>query len=76
MKLKENVLNVIKEVSKVNGNRFASLTYTAKGSGEIARHTILIGFSYHNAVEESAKQLQAMQFDDGTIEREAQLALL
>ena len=44
---------MVAEVAKLNGNRFASLTYTAKGTGEVARHTVQLGFSYHNSVENS-----------------------
>jgi hypothetical protein len=64
MNLNENVLAVIKQVAANKGSRFASLVYTAKGSGEKGRHTILIGFDYHNAVVESLHQLKQMTFND------------
>lgn len=51
------------EVAKINGNRFASLTYTAKGTGEVARHTVQLGFSYHNAVEKSLAMLDTLTAD-------------
>jgi hypothetical protein len=53
LSMKTNIQNLVAEVAKLNGNRFASLTYAAKGTGEIARHTIQLGFSYHNSIENS-----------------------
>jgi len=40
-----------------HGCRFASFVYTAKGTGEKARHTILLGVSYENAVRKSLREL-------------------
>lgn len=76
MKLNENVLAVIKAVAANKGNRFASLTYTAKESGEVARHQILIGFSYHNSVERSLEELKQKTFEVGSIEAQAQAELI
>ena len=76
IKLNENVLNVIRAVAANKGNKFASLVYRAKSSGELARHTILIGFSYHNSVVESLKQVKQMVFDAGSIEAQAQAELI
>lgn len=42
----------------IQGCRFASLTYTAKESGEVARHTVLLGFSYRKALENSLLELE------------------
>lgn len=60
--MKTNIQNLVAEVAKLNGNRFASLTYTAKATGETARHTIQLGFSYHNAVEKSLAELDNITF--------------
>ena len=38
--------------------QFASLTYTAKESGEIARHTLILGASYCTMVERSKLALE------------------
>ena len=76
MKLSEKVLDVIRAVAANKGSRFASLVYTSKESGEKARHTILIGFSYHNAVVESLNQLREMKFPVGSIDEQAQKALI
>ena len=76
IQLSEKVLAVIRQVAANKGNRFASLVYRAKESGELARHTILIGFSYHNSVVESLAQVRAMKFDAGSIEAQAQADLI
>lgn len=60
IKLNENILAVIRQVAANKGNRFASLVYRSKESGELARHVILIGFSYHNAVQKSRDELANM----------------
>ncbi len=41
------------------GARFASLTYTAKGTGEKARHTVQLGVSLENAYQADIATLQA-----------------
>jgi hypothetical protein len=49
---------------EIKGNRFVSLTYLSKSSGELARHVINVGFSYHTAVEKSVTELE-IQFGEG-----------
>lgn len=51
-------------VQALNGNtqcRFASLVYRSKESGELARHVVLLGFSYRNCVETSLAELQRVR---------------
>lgn len=55
---------LVEQVAQLAGNRFASLVYTSKETGEVARHTILIGFSYHNAVVKSLAELATLRFED------------
>jgi hypothetical protein len=43
------------------GARFASLTYTAKGTGEKARHTVALGVSVENAYKRDLAILRAMR---------------
>lgn len=48
------------------GCRFISLTYKAKETGEVARHTLLVGFSYIEMVKDSIEQLTAwMEYMSG-----------
>lgn len=75
LKLSENVLAVIRKMATLKGNRFASLVYRAE-SGELARHTILIGFSYHNAVVKSLGDLKEMKFAANSLEAQAQAELI
>ena len=72
--MKTNIQNLVAEVAKLNGNRFASLTYTAKGSGEKARHTVQLGFSYHNAVENSLALCDTLTAEACGIESETLFA--
>jgi len=51
-------IEFIAALGGIEGCRFASLTYTAKESGETARHTVLLGFSYRKAVEKSLLELE------------------
>jgi hypothetical protein len=49
-----------------DGCRFMSLTYKAKETGEVARHTLLVGFSYIEMVKDSVEQLTAwMEYMSG-----------
>ena len=43
------------------GARFASLTYTAKGTGEKARHTVALGVSVERAYKRDVAILEAMR---------------
>lgn len=38
--------------------KFASFLYTSKSTGETARHTLILGASYHSLVERSKLQLE------------------
>lgn len=52
------IVNLSNSISKMtDGCRFVCFTYRAKTSGELARHTILVGFSYHNLVVKSVEEL-------------------
>lgn len=48
---KHPIAELIKEIESLAtcGARFVSLEYTAKGTGEVARHTIALGVSISNA---------------------------
>lgn len=51
---------------KTKGCRFISLTYQAKSTGEVARHTLLVGFSYNELVKRSVEELtQWMEYMSG-----------
>jgi len=52
---------LISALGGIEGCRFASLTYTAKESGEVARHTVLLGFNYRTSVEKSLLELEILR---------------
>jgi hypothetical protein len=75
LKLNPNVLALIGQIASINGNRFASLTYRSKGTGELARHTIQIGFDYNSSVKKSLEILAAKKFKTSLMQ-EAQRELI
>jgi hypothetical protein len=50
--------SIIELLAQNKGCRFASFVYTSKSSNETARHTVLLGFSYINAVQASLNELR------------------
>ena len=58
--MKNLIAEITKALTAIKGNQFVSLTYLAKSSGELARHTINVGFSYHKAVEKSVTELEIL----------------
>jgi hypothetical protein len=54
-------VDLIAALGGIHGCRFASLTYTSKESGEVARHNVLLGFNYQNSVEKSLLELEIMR---------------
>lgn len=54
------ITQIAQQLSRIEGTQFASFTYLSKKAGELARHTIIIGFSYHKAVEKSVAELEAI----------------
>lgn len=51
--------------------RFASLTYTAKGTGEVARHTLRLGASVTAAYQKDIRTLEAKRASLGGVELQA-----
>lgn len=56
--MKEQLLKAISELAKIEGARFISLTYKAKGTGEVARHTLLIGVNLQRAYRADLAKLK------------------
>jgi hypothetical protein len=57
-----------------NGVRFVSFEYKAKGTGELARHTVLFGASLKNAYVADAETIESLELSG--IHAEAQAAIL
>ena len=53
-----SLIEIVSALGNVKGCKFASIVYTAKESGEIARHTILLGFNYRTCVAMSLEQIK------------------
>ncbi len=51
---------ITKRLTDINGCQFVSFTYLSKGAGELARHTLNVGFNYHTAVEKSVAELETI----------------
>jgi hypothetical protein len=59
--------------TRTNGPRFIGVTYRAKGTGELARHTFLLGVNLANVYREDIRTLfaQRHQYAHGTLQRQA-----
>jgi len=51
---------ITKRLTEIKGCQFVSFTYLSKGAGELARHTLNVGFNYHTAVEKSVSELETI----------------
>lgn len=54
----KNLLALVESLEGINGCQFASFTYTAKGTGEVARHTVRLGAEYRNACVDDLTELE------------------
>jgi hypothetical protein len=56
---------IIQKLRELAGkSQFISFTYTSKGTGEIARHTLIAGANYHNLIEKSKLALELMPISE------------
>jgi hypothetical protein len=54
-------MKIIQAISAHAGlSRFASFVYTSRATGEVARYTVQLGFSYENAVRKSLEELRSI----------------
>lgn len=69
--------NIIETLTNI-GATFASFTYKSKSSGEVARHTIILGGKYINLLEKSILELELLISENkfSGIELEAANAVL
>jgi len=58
------IARIAKQLATIEGTQFASFTYLSKKAGELARHTVIIGFSYHNAVVKSVTELELLMAEN------------
>ena len=57
---KNLIAEIAKKLATVEGTQFASFTYLSKKAGELARHTLILGFSYNKLVEKSVTELETL----------------
>lgn len=50
--------NLIEQVEQLKGCKLVSFTYRAKGTGELARHTVRMGVDYRKSCEEDILELE------------------
>jgi len=62
--MKNLIAEIAKKLATVEGTQFASFTYLSKKAGELARHTLILGFSYHKLVEKSVTELEILMADN------------
>lgn len=62
--MKNIIAEITKQVSAIQGCKFVSLTYLSKGTKELARHTLNLGFSYHNLVLKSITELEILMAEN------------
>ena len=55
-----NQLITIIQQATAKGCRFVSITYRAKGTGELAKHTVLIGVKLENAYKKDVEKLSSL----------------
>lgn len=66
-----NALALIPELTKTSSARFASFTYSAKGTGEVARHTLRLGASVTAAYRKDLAKLEKLAPTLSGVEAEA-----
>lgn len=51
------VAKIVAAVAKINGPRFVGVTYRSKSTGELARHTLIVGADYRALTVKSMEEL-------------------
>jgi len=65
--MKNLIAQITKQVTAIQGCKFASLTYLSKKANELARYNVSLGFSYHNLVEKSVTELEIIMAENETV---------
>jgi hypothetical protein len=63
-------------IAETKGAKFASLTYRAEGTGELARHSLIFGFSYGTLLQKDLLKCQELLPTLSGIEKMACLSLI
>lgn len=57
----EMLSGLVAEIAAAQGAKFVSFVYTAKGTGEVARHSLILGASTENLYERDLAKLEEMR---------------
>jgi len=57
----EMLAGLISGIAGIKGAKFVSFVYTAKGTGEVARHSLILGASTENLYERDLEALEALR---------------
>lgn len=60
MHIQSLIAHLASLAQSLNGPRFVGVTYRSKGTGELARHVLIIGASYANCLADSLTEIKAM----------------
>ena len=63
---------ITKKLTEIQGCQFVSFTYLSKKAGELARHTLNVGFNYHTAVIKSVTELEILMAENANVWTELQ----
>ena len=58
------IVEIANRLKDIEGTQFASFTYLSKKHNELARHTLILGFSYHKLVEKSVTELEILMSEN------------
>lgn len=53
----QTLIKLVEQLGKIDSAKFASFTYKAKGTGEVAKHTVLLKFSTEEAYKKDLESV-------------------
>jgi len=63
----EKIEEITRKITAIKDCKFASFTYLAKSTGELARFTVNLGFSYHELVKKSVTELEILMVENENV---------
>lgn len=61
------IAEISKQIAAIQGNKFVAFTYLSKKAGELARHTLQVGFNYNTLVEKSVTELEILMQENDAL---------
>lgn len=73
----QTLIKLVEQLGKIDSAKFASFTYKAKGTGEVAKHTVLLNFSTEEAYKKDLEAVNKIFTEtDNPLTKEAAGAIL